>query len=495
MSSSADLFNQDIWQCIMRQLSQTERATASLINTKAHAAAVVANDSLVVAPWSLFGADQHPEQAQAQAESLMSYLQHHGRHVLNLEVSFYAEQTVLPEWTQLPCPHLQSLKVAGTGCKLHLSLLHARTALTRLDLEACRLVGDGGVPPVLSHLTAVGGVQDLTLAGLSQINPVSSWVTFPSEVVLPSLTHLTRLNLSRVVIEDVHQISVLSNLHTLVVVAPVLASGQLKLGPTIAPGFVLPNTLQSISLASFVALDPTVLTVSLSRLSLSGTTIEGHGGMSNGVALLSAISHLTMLEALELRNVDVEWPSASSAYAALTASSKLRSLVVHCYTLPVDAWRHVFPQGRVCGSCESLITDHNHHWSVEGVSSMVRCLTGLRELHIGVRDAAAAAALYPLKLTQLWLVVRWSSQADAEACIRALAALTSLCTLSFELLPSYQFVSSRDNMLPLLALTRLTHLCMILPPFYRLTNKVSQCACVCGGGGGRRRQPSSGRAD
>lgn len=308
--------------------------------------------------------------------------------------------------TQLPW----NLRALDPGPRPGPGVLDSCTGLTRLDLDDC----DGDSGP-LGALTVLVHLQDLRIC--MHEKPVDGGADFFTGTMLMSLAQLTSLELVDVVCEDMQHLTCLSKLCTLNL-SPCSdpPHARVRLSPGIAPGgFALPASLCSFITTYGLSLNPAVLSAGLTGLHISGayededvlTVIEGHGGVSNGAALLAALSKLTRLCALhlELSGSRTLWPPHSSvtAFSCLTASSKLTALYLNA-VFPDGAWHHVFAAGRVRhgGSLESFQDVGPYVWPVAEVSSLVRGAPGCCQLYMGVEGSPSVAALAPLSaLTHL----------------------------------------------------------------------------------------------
>jgi hypothetical protein len=112
----------------------------------------------------------------------------------------------------------------------------------------------------------------------------------------------------------------------------------------------------------------------------------------------------------------------ATAYAALTASSKLVQLDLSGYTLPAAAWQHMFRAGRQLPHLQRLdMTSVTQRYAaVPDFSSLVSCCPGLQQLYMGGMQSD----------TEL----RWSSAAavpepDANSILAPLQGLSGLHTL------------------------------------------------------------------
>jgi hypothetical protein len=150
----------------------------------------------------------------------------------------------------------------------------------------------------------------------------------------------------------------------------------------------------------------------LQHLCLHGCEVLG--GAAGEAQLLShlqpmqQLTHLDLFDSLD--EVEESNPPAS-AYAALTASSKLQNLDISQCTLPAGVWQHVFPAGRQLPNLQSLNLNGvkqpsgEYATAPEG-SRLVSCCPGLQYLDM------------------------WSLRSPELAIVQGLSALTTLrCNL------------------------------------------------------------------
>lgn len=187
-----------------------------------------------------------------------------------------------------------------------------------------------------------------------------------------------------------------------------------RLAPDIGPGFVLPSSLRKLHLGRDVAVHGAVLAtlVQLTELELRYAALTvGVGYAGPALQLLTALASLTQLDRLSLEELRAvrplgvydswpSWPQPPAAYLALTASSKLRHLSTYGSHIPLGAWVHAFPPGRVLTGVTAFSSfyDHAHPdegepnfgsrlkagdvscWGAEAVAALVRCFPGLQSL-------------------------------------------------------------------------------------------------------------------
>lgn len=476
-----------------------------------HAAVVAATDHLRVA---LRDTRKHKQQRnQERAQSLEAYLQHYGsqhltrlvfdRHLpspLTLRVGLASklEHLQVRGTLRKGLPLLQLVGGStGEGAEQQ-GVLDACSRLTRLSLHACSIHGVSPSPP-FTHMTAL---VDLRLADVWLNGAPAS---LSAIVLASSLPHLTHLYLSGVDVEDVQHVSALTNLRILdfreLYTRTQPAGTPATLLAPIAPGLpALPSSLQDVMLVGSISITPAVLSgvLSLTQLVLDDMAVQGDGSV-----LLSAVSRLQHLVVLDLQQLrDVVWPPASAEYAALTASPKLRKLLVVHAGLPHGVWVHVFAPERVSG-LKFVVVDERFPLGLEAVSHLVRCCPLVKDLCLFLCAQAIAALSSLTGLKRLTLVT--SGAAKDVASMHSIAMLTNLSSLVCHMYITDAGAADAAALkstclLPLTALKRLSHCTVTTAPHFdwccTLTNKViggtqlvcagcNVCANVAGAAGTR----------
>lgn len=214
-------------------------------------------------------------------------------------------------------------------------------------------------------------------------------------------------------IENVEQLQSLSSLRVLRLASKgmgfrVWSERRLRLMPDI-----LPPSIVELRVDSCFTIVPAVLSGApkLTYLELSSCHFETQGGTGlkfDGAALLEVFSGLSELDTLILEYFsDVDWPTPSSVYGGLTASSRLRELHIRgMHKWPQSASKYVFPPGRVLPHVRCIDwCDAEWAWDAEGVARVVSACAGLQELQLHVvSNPHVANALQPLTtLTHLSL--------------------------------------------------------------------------------------------
>jgi hypothetical protein len=192
-----------------------------------------------------------------------------------------------------------------------------------------------------------------------------------------------------------------------------------------------------------VDLEPDALAGKTRMQHLDFGTCKLRGGAAGAAQLLShlqsmqQLTHLSVCEDVVLSGGN---PPAS-AYAALTASSKLQYLDIWYQTLPAGVWQHVFPAGRQLPNLQTLKFScwtfflfsfwgnyKELNPAPEG-SRLVSCCPGLQSLHLGSLQCSAEL-LAPLQgLSRLQTLECYLRDATVEV-VQAVCQLTGLRELT-----------------------------------------------------------------
>jgi hypothetical protein len=402
--------------------------SAARAHTRLHQAAVVALHSISLRL-----------SQQQQIDGVTGYLSKHGQHVNSLELRGHP---VLSRWIQLrqlpPQVQLSSLQLErlclqlqpGNGFQGVLGAAATVAALMQLELSDCELLGSGASQALAAALTQLpAGLEHLTVRELFIRGHM---VSFPAGV-LQQLPHLTYLELGEVNIAGVDDTSpVLQPLQALtrLVGLKLTCLEEVAVTSSMLSGM---QQLTYLEMDEGEQLEPGCLAgkVKLQHLCLSDCSIDGGGA---GVAQL--LSHLQPLQQLtqltldsSLQAVEGSNPPAS-AYAALTASSKLQHLDISGCTLPAGVWQHLFPTGKQLPHLQSLsITGAKQasgaYAQAPESSRLVSCCPGLDCLLMGLLQGSAdlLAALTGLSRLQT-LRCGWD-EGTAEV-VQAVYQLTGL---------------------------------------------------------------------
>jgi hypothetical protein len=270
--------------------------------------------------------------------------------------------------------------------------------------------------------------------------------------------------------------------------AATLLADTVPLTPDTLPGISRLTALEDLVLQA-VDLEPSCLldmTTGLTRLHLEDVRLQPEQvhmrGDFGAPRLLRVLGRLTALQVLELHGSHMS-PQPMPAYSALTASSNLRTLIIHNssmgpYGPKADGeWAHVFPAGRKlphlhrlyaacpnCGGCP--------RFGPADIASLVSCCPAVRELTFPC--AQPDVSLAPLKSLTALTSLNLINSPISPAVIRSeLAALTRLRSLSNLQVPAGP--SLLPHLAPLTALTGLTRLYAygIRLDYVNFTNMVS----------------------
>jgi hypothetical protein len=337
---------------------------------------------------------------QAWVDSMLLYLAKHGQFMSSLDLRASSDDMLLlrelpPSLTKLDSLCLSSLDLSGTQ-----GVLRAGFPLTRMELSSCRLLD---------------GAQGLSAALIQ----------------LPDLQHLS-------------------------VCEPGCTGGVLVTAQALALSTA--SQLTCLLLSGMVLAGTLAGRTQLQHLSLQRC---GFAPGAGGAQLLSELQHLTQLTHLDLSSsccVPEGAPSpAPTAYASLTASSKLQHLDFSHNTLPAAAWQYMCPpSGRTLPQLRHLDirgvmeADGGTH-AAPDTSALVSCCPGLQSLNTSM--PCSTAQLAPLqRLTSLRTLSVGTGCEDFEG-EQALCQLTGLQELEVSVARA-----TEARALQLTQLTRLTAL-------------------------------------
>ena len=388
---------------------------------------------------------------QQKVRSVLLYLARHGKQVDCIDL--IGDQTSLsvhqlPPNLQLSSLQLEQLLLGlhpGNGIHGVLRGPSDTMALKKLRLSSCDLLSEGLAAPNEDLAAALSLLPtDMEHLSISRLTCGSRSVQFPT-ALLQQLQQLTYLELADV---EIH--------------------GPDKASPALQPLQAMTRLVDlRLQCYTWTPINASMLSgiqhltrIQLCRSSvepgaLAGKTQLQHlelaachvpGGAAGTAQLLSHLQPLEQLTHLNLtRSVQDVWadtPSAS-AFAALTASSKLHHLDISCNTLPAGVWHHMFPAGRQLAHLTALnITGALHPSGQYAAAPEGRLLS-------------CCPSLQSLKMMSLQL----------EGLLRELLGLSGLRTLVV--------TGGPDNLLQLTQLKQLTSLMFYGGEYLELTCRVS----------------------
>jgi hypothetical protein len=275
------------------------------------------------------------------------------------------------------------------------------------------------------------------------------------------MQHLTFLEVRSMSIENLLELSILTNLYEL----HLHVGGDIAIGPSTVPDLAFPPSLKVLELlspveAGILCLVPTGLQQLSIKCGVEGP-VEGPDSL---LSSLPALQHLTRLSILPEPISALKWPPAGPAYSALTTSSNLVHLALTDITCPEGIWPHVFPAARklphltafsmhaICmPDCPVLCPT----WGAADLSSLVSCCPGLCDIEaLSVQPGAHVSELR--KLTALThLLIDFKGPDSFDESVRGLAGLDQLHFLELvQVSPTFKVAS----LLPLTSLTALRQL-------------------------------------
>jgi len=131
MSSHAEL-PEDIWKLVLQHVPLNQRlSSCALVCQKFKAAAVAATEHIEA---TLF--------EQPAFDNLTTYLQQHGSHLTSLILTGEcSDDSSPPAVVELPCKHLQELRLINLSLGRGAFKLEYATAITRLEIQDTKLSG------------------------------------------------------------------------------------------------------------------------------------------------------------------------------------------------------------------------------------------------------------------------------------------------------------------------------------------------------------------
>jgi hypothetical protein len=339
---------------------------------------------------------------------------------------------------QLPCPNLLELKL-GWGCDVQLGpadgypgVIQGCTKLTNLELR-CTIIDapdltvlDGSLSSLvqLQHLWVNPYDYDLGFAGLA-------------DSTLPCLRNLTYLEVRSLSVGNLQQLGGLTNLRGLDVMQ--MLGPYVTVGPSSVPGLVFPASLKTLDWSSpaeagLMSLVPTGL-----RDLRVMCTVEGPAQGPDSV--LYGMERLKRLTWLVLSPGRMDWPPASPAYSALTASSNLVYLKLLVTRFPTGVWQYMFPNTTrlphltelwLKGSRYDGALDTSSRAGAADLSRLVCCCPSLSVMHtMCLQPGLHVSELCKLTaLTRLHVLFGSGDLAAVEESVKGLAAITQLQVLT-----------------------------------------------------------------
>jgi hypothetical protein len=208
-----------------------------------------------------------------------------------------------------------------------------------------------------------------------------------SAATLPSMQVLTYLT-GWLSVENLQQLGQLTRLQQLSIAVPIrmLSQHNMAIGPSSVPRLVFPTSLTYLGIGSRA--EAGVLSLVPTGLRDLWLDEVAEGPAERPGSLLSCMSRLQHLTQLSLKcSGSLNWPPASRAYSALTASSHLVEVGLYDFRPPQGVWPHVFPAGRkqphlTCLSLSHLGGDEVDMalWGATDLSSLVSCCPNMGDL-------------------------------------------------------------------------------------------------------------------
>jgi hypothetical protein len=353
---------------------------------------------------------------QQQADTIIMYMDRHGSNVNSLKL-WSPEEDQLTFEQFPPSLQLHSLDLAqfhlqllpGSGVRGVLGPATAAAGappLKQLRLTDCVLLDRAEV--LAAALLQLPALQHLSLCRNDDRD--GGWVYLPTGV-LQQLPQLTYLELACITLQEPDPASpALQPLQALTRLADLrladLRAADLYQGRQAVTASMLSGMCHLTHLALISGIfEPAALAnkAKLQHLELAFCTLQPRNGAAGLAALLSQLLHQTQLTHLDLRHsvrLEKAHNPPAAAYAALTASTKLRHLDIWGCTLPAGVWQHMFAAGRQLLHLTSLDISHARQLpdgaapAPEG-SQLVSCCPSLQSLSMSSLQHS------PQQLTQL----------------------------------------------------------------------------------------------
>lgn len=328
--SSASTLPGELWTLIVAQVPCKDRhRNCSMVCSKLQRATAAASTQLSL----------YCNRAAGQSRSAELYLAHHGHQLTSLNLSFLTFALV-----QLPCANLQQLRLSCSTVQLGPNsnspgILAACKRLTQLELFSCEVMDSTSG---FSALAAVPKLQRLKLSFLGVPGESDeAELNMPSSISMhaPKLTCLKLQAYSGGSLQDgLLQLSSLTDLQKVAITA---YRSRCSVSSIKAPGL---SSLTALTSTCFrhCQLDPAIMqhSTQLQSFKVEDVTLfcDPEDPPAASAMLLSCIARMTHLTTLSLSLTDTRWTDDITAYKALTASSKLQTLI----------WQAAFPADRTC---------------------------------------------------------------------------------------------------------------------------------------------------
>lgn len=280
-------------------------------------------------------------------------------------------------------------------------MLASLTSLTRLDLDGCAVSDD------LASLASLIDLEHLTVSVMTQDPDGISPILFKC---LTKLTHLhIGVDAGDSTCEHLSCLTALQELHIskYVVISAASLAGleQLKdhltclrihsaryiISPVMTPAFSSITNLQHLEIQDCQQLKPAVLQgmTALRHLSITGTALDACGsnpstarGIPMLLAILPQLQHLTHLTLMDC----LSHPQPAEAYAAVTSSQHLESLILRRCNFPRNICRHMFSDAVKLPALKQLLLHCNWPESITleagDAARLVHCCPSLQHLDV-----------------------------------------------------------------------------------------------------------------
>ena len=345
--------------------------------------------------WSVRSCMQSPK----SKDSLLQWLPNYGHHVTRLQLAYLA-----PPLQQLPCPNLLDLQLASCSVQLGAAdgfpgVVQGCSKLTRLELEC--IIIDLPQDGVLDSLSSLVHLQHF------HVEPTNAPTAGLSSATLPRLQHLTYLQTERLSVENLLQLSCLTNLQALHVLGAGEIASDIVVGPSRVPCLVFPSSLQVLTIkqsceSAVFSLVPTGLQKLEVICHVDGPA-DGPGSFLSGIARLQRLTELVIKECEGLALAP-----AGPTYSALTASSNLVALDLIGVVLPLVTWPHILSATRRLQHLTSLwlqpVVDEFGKPTPMGaaeLSCLVSCCPSLCDVTSPSRHSGPAAWAHWLHVSEL----------------------------------------------------------------------------------------------